>query len=280
MTELDAIQPLTPDRLAIHTQTTRPWSLAEACEAYAAAGIGGVCPWVEHVAPVGVPEAARIIADSGLRVPSYVRGGFFVHPEAIARQRAIDTTRSLLDDAAALSAEMLVIVPGACPGVGLADARTMVADGLAAVAAHAAGVGVPLALEPLHPMYAADRSCINTVASARAVCDQVGHASLGVAVDVYHVWWEPGLAEQIAALGREKRLLAFHICDFKAETTHLLLDRGLMGEGVIPVRSIRQAVEAAGFGGPVEVEIFSERWWATEQSVFLREIVRAAAASA
>lgn len=274
------MQPLTPDRLAIHTQTTRPWSLAEACAAYAAAGIGGVCPWVEHVEPMGVPEAARIIADSGLRVPSYVRGGFFVHPEADARQGAIDRTRSLLDDAAALSAEMLVIVPGACPGVGLDDARAMVADGLAVAAGHAAEVGVKLALEPLHPMYAADRSCINTVASARAVCDQVGHAALGVAVDVYHVWWEPGLAEQVADLGREGRLLALHICDFKAETTHLMLDRGLMGEGVIPVREIRGVVEAAGFDGLAEVEIFSERWWAVEQSVFLREIVRAAAASA
>lgn len=274
------MKPLTPDRLAIHTQTTKPWTLAEACAAYAAAGIGGVCPWVEHVEPVGVRQAARIIADAGLRVPSYVRGGFFVHPDANRRKQAIDRTRSLLDDAAVLSAEMLVIVPGACPGVGLDGARTMVAEGLAAVAQHAAEVGVKLALEPLHPMYAADRSCINTVASARAVCDRVGHPALGVAVDVYHVWWEPGLAEQIASLGREGRLLALHVCDFKAETTHLLLDRGLMGEGVIPIREIREAVEAAGFCGLAEVEIFSERWWAADQSMFLRKIVRAAAASA
>ena len=156
----------------------------------------------------------------------------------------------------------------------------MVADGLAAVAGHATEVGVKLALEPLHPMYAADRSCINTVAGARAVCDRVAHPVIGVAVDVYHVWWEPGLAEQVASLGREGRLLALHICDFKAETAHLLLDRGLMGEGVVPIRTIRGWVEAAGFGGLVEVEIFSERWWAGEQSEFLREIVAAAAASA
>ncbi|MFG0259743.1 MAG: sugar phosphate isomerase/epimerase family protein [Phycisphaerales bacterium JB041] len=274
------MQTLTPERLAIHTQTTRPWTLAEACAAYAAAGIGGVCPWVEHVEPVGVRQAARIIADSGLRVPSYVRGGFFVHPAADERGRAIDRTRALLDDAAVLGAEMLVIVPGACPGVALDDARSMVADGLATAAAHSAEVGVKLALEPLHPMYAADRSCINTVASARTVCDRVGHDVLGVAVDVYHVWWEPGLDGQIAALGREARLFGFHICDFKAETSHLLLDRGLMGEGVVPIAAIRGRVEAAGFGALAEVEIFSERWWAAEQSAFLREIVRAAAASA
>lgn len=274
------MEALTPDRLAVHTMTTKPWTLAQACEAYAAAGIGGICPWVEHVAPVGVREAAKMIAGSGLRVPSYVRGGFFVSASSDARQEAVDRTRTLLDDAATLAAEMLVIVPGACPGIALDDARGLVADALAALADHAASVGVRLAVEPLHPMYAADRSCINTVATAREVCDRIGHAALGVAVDVYHVWWEPGLAGQIAALGRERRLLGFHICDFKAETGHLLLDRGLMGEGVVPIRSIREDVEAGGFIGLAEVEIFSERYWGMEQGEFLAKIVEAAAGAA
>jgi sugar phosphate isomerase/epimerase len=225
---------------------------------------------------VGIAEAARIIQGSGLRAPAYVRGGFFVSNSVDERNAAIDRNKRLLDDAGTLGAEMLVIVPGAQPGVPLEDARSMVCDGLGAITDHARQAGVKLALEPLHPMYAADRSCINTVAGARDVCERVGHESVGVAVDVYHVWWEPGLAEQIAALGREHRLLAFHICDFKAETGHLLLDRGLMGEGVVPIRDIRAMVESAGFDGLVEVEIFSERYWADNQHEFLGKIVEAA----
>lgn len=272
--------PLTPDRLAIHTMTTKPWSLAQACEAYAAAGIAGVSPWVEHVEAVGVPEAARIITACGLRVPAYVRGGFFVHPEPAHRAAVIDRTRRLIDDARALNAEMLVIVPGARPGVPLADARTMVADALAALVQHAHHAGVHLALEPLHPMYAADRACVNTLASARDLCTRVGHASLGVALDVYHVWWEPDLEQTIAALGREGGLLALHLCDFKAEPDHPLLDRGLMGEGVIPIPAIRLAAENAGFSSLAEVEIFSDRYWAIDQAEFLSRIIAAARDSA
>ncbi|MCC7390653.1 MAG: sugar phosphate isomerase/epimerase [Phycisphaerales bacterium] len=270
------MQPLTPDRLAIHTMTTKPWSLAEACEHYATAGVAGICPWVEHVKPVGADEAARIIRDSGLRVPAYVRGGFFVHADAAERAAAIERTRGLIEEARTLNAEMLVIVAGARPGVPLDDARAMAADALAALAEHASRAGVRLALEPLHPMYAADRSCINTVRSARDLCDRVSHPALVVAVDVYHTWWEPGLAEQIAALGREQRLAAFHICDFKAEFSDVLLDRGLMGEGVVPIPDIRRAVENAGFTGLVEVEIFSTRYWAEDQHHWLARILDAA----
>lgn len=270
------MQPLTPDRLAIHTMTTKPWSLTEACEAYARAGVAGLCPWVEHVEPVGVAEAARIIAGGGLRVPAYVRGGFFVHPDAAERATAIDRNRQLIDDASALGAAMLVIVPGARAGVALDDARGMVADALGQLADHADQAGVRLALEPLHPMYAADRSCVNTIQSAREVCDRVAHPSVGVAVDVYHVWWEPGLAGQIAALGRERRLAAFHICDFKSEIADPLLDRGLMGEGVVPIRGIRESAEAAGFTGLTEVEIFSTRYWAEDQHRWLTQILDAA----
>lgn len=271
---------LTPDRLAVHTMTTKPWSLRQACEAYAAAGVGGISPWAEHVEPLGVAESARIITESGLAVPAYVRGGFFVAAEAAERQAAIDRTRVLLDDAATLGAGMLVIVPGAQPGVPLGSGRGFVAEALGALADHAQALGVRLAVEPLHPMYAPDRSCVNSVASARGLCDRVDHPALGVAIDVYHVWWEPGLYEQIATLGRESRLLALHVCDFKVETAHLLLDRGLMGEGVIDIRGIRAAAESAGFAGLIEVEIFSEKYWGWDQGQFLDRIIEAAAASA
>ncbi|MBK7405252.1 MAG: sugar phosphate isomerase/epimerase [Phycisphaerales bacterium] len=259
--------------------TTKPWSLAQACEAYASAGIAGVSPWVEHVEPVGTREAARIIASCGLRVPAYVRGGFFVHPGDAEREAAIDRSRRLIDDAHALGAEMLVIVPGARAGIPLGSAREAVADALAKLAPHAQQAGVKLALEPLHPMYAADRSCVNTLASARDLCARVAHPSLGIALDVYHVWWEPDLERTIAAIGRAGRLFAFHICDFKAAPAHPLLDRGLMGEGVIPISEIRHAVEAAGFEGLAEVEIFSERSWATDQTEFLARIIAAARAA-
>lgn len=255
--------------------TTRPWSLAEAANACAQAGIAGVSPWVEHVEPVGVAEAARIIAGHGLRVPAYVRGGLFVHEDPVERARAVDRTRRLIDDARTLAAEMLVIVAGARLGVPLDSARAMVTDALAALAPHAASAGVRLALEPLHPMYAGDRSCVNTIAQARGICDRVASPSLGVAVDVYHVWWDDQLEHQVEALGREGRLFAFHICDFKPNMAHPLHDRGLIGEGCVPIRAIRAMVERAGFVGLIEVEIFSERWWGTDQREFVRRIVQA-----
>lgn len=267
-------------RLSIHTMTTRPWSLAEAAQACARAGVGGVSPWVEHVEPIGVGEAARIIADFGLRVPAYVRGGFFVHSDTHERARAIERTRRLIDDARALGAESLVIVAGSQPGVALDDGRAMTCDALGVLVDHAAAAGLRLAVEPLHPMYAGDRSCVNTIAQARAICDRVGSPVLGVAVDVYHVWWDDRLEAQIEALGREGRLFGFHVCDFKPEPAHPLHDRGLMGEGCAPIREIRAMVERAGFDGMIEVEVFNRKWWATDQRTFLRAIIEAAHAHA
>lgn len=264
-----------PARVALHTITTRPLSLRECIDECTRVGFGGICPWAEHVEPVGTDAARRMIDDAGLGVPSYVRGGFFVHPNASDRAQAIDACRLMIDDARTLGAHQLVIVSGAHPGVPLPGARSMVADALATLVDHAAEVGVDLSLEPLHPMYAATRSCVNTLAQASDICRRVDHPHLGVAVDVYHVWWDASLHAELLSLSGDSRLNALHICDWLAETSDLLTDRGLMGEGCIPIRDIRQKMESLGFDGLIEVEILSERHWSRPQADLVDDIVKA-----
>ena len=261
---------------AVHTATLKPWDLATTCTKLAQAGVAGVSIWRDKVAPeeggVGLDEAVRIVRGSGLAVPAYVRGGFFPAADAAGRQAAVDHNKVMLDEAAALGADQLVLVVGAVPGLPLAEARVQVAEGIAACAEHAGAAGVKLAIEPLHPMYAGDKSCVNTIASAREVCDGVGHRLVGVAVDVYHVWWDPDLEAQVAALGEEGRLFGFHVCDWRVPTRDLLTDRALMGDGCIDVPGIRRLVEAAGFAGLHEVEIFSTEHWARDQAEYLEQI--------
>ena len=273
MTELDI------SRCAIHTLTNKPWTLAQCCEQYASAGIGGVSIWRDVVVPeqrgVGVDEAARIVRGSGLAVPSYVRGGFFPAIDAAGRRAAIDENKRCLDEAAALGAEQVVLVVGAVPGMPLAEARRQVADGIAACLPHAESVGVKLSIEPLHPMYAGDKSCISRMAEARQICQQLEHPMVGIAVDVYHVWWDPDLADEIAWAGKNGRLFGFHVCDWRVETRHLLTDRGLMGDGCIDIRGVRAMVEATGFDGFVEVEVFSEMYWAMDQTEYLARVLEA-----
>jgi sugar phosphate isomerase/epimerase len=263
------------DRLAIHTLTNKPWSLAECLDAYGNAGIPGISIWRNVIEPIGIDEAARLVWASGLQVPALVRGGFFPATTAVARQAAIDENRGIIDEAAALGAEMVVLVVGAVPGIPLAEARAQVSDAIAALLPHAESAQVKLAIEPLHPMYAGDKSCVNTMAQANAICERLGHPLLGIAVDVYHVWWDPELEAEIARAGRDDRIFAFHVCDWRVPTRDLLTDRALMGEGCIDIRQIRGWVEAAGFDGFNEVEIFSETHWAEDQHDYLQRIIRA-----
>ena len=262
-------------RSAIHTFTTKPWTLSEACERYAAAGIAGISVWRQHLESVGIAEAARIITASGLAVPALVRGGFFTSRDAGERQRAVDDNRGFLDEAATLGADQVVLVVGATPGLPLAEARQQVQDGIGALLDHAAQVQVKLAIEPLHPMYAGDKSCINSMTTARAIWEALPSPWLGVAVDVYHVWFDERLADEIARASAADKIFGFHVCDWKCDTNHLLTDRGLMGEGCIDIAGIRALVEATGFDGFNEVEIFSERHWARDQQAYLDDIVRA-----
>jgi sugar phosphate isomerase/epimerase len=262
-------------RLAIHTQTHKPWSLAECIDHFAKAGVPGISVWRNVIEPIGIDAAAKMIHDSGLKVPALVRGGFFPASDDAGRRRALDENRVCIDEAAAIGAEMVVLVVGAVPGMPLAEARKQVADGIAAVVDHADQAGVNLAIEPLHPMYAGDKSCINRMAEARDACQRVGHARVGIAVDVYHVWWDPDLEAEIGRAGELGLLHAFHVCDWRVPTRDLLTDRGLMGEGVIDIPTIRGWMEDAGFDGLHEVEIFSEDYWAEDQPAYLEKIKRA-----
>lgn len=260
---------------AVHTFTTKPWSLQQSCEAYAAAGIAGVSVWRQHVQAVGIDEAAKIVQGSGLRVPAYVRGGFFTGVDAQDRQAAVDDCKACLDEAAAIGAEQVVLVVGATPGMPLAEARKQVTEGIAACVEHAKKTGVLLAIEPLHPMYAGDKSCVNSMTTAREIWQELDAPEVGVAVDVYHVWFDERLEEEIRLAGAANKIFGFHVCDWKCSTNDLLLDRGLMGEGVIDIPGIRAQVEAAGFQGLNEVEIFSAHHWQRLQDEWLADIIKA-----
>jgi sugar phosphate isomerase/epimerase len=251
------------DGLSINLATVREqWNLREAVEACARKGIRAIAPWREQVAAIGLEESARIIKGHGMRVTSYCRGGFFPAGDGVGRQKAIDDNKTAIDEAAVIGADCLVLVVGGLPAGSrdIAGARAMVEEGIAAVLPHARSNKVPLAIEPLHPMYAADRACVNSLAQALDMCARLG-AGAGVAIDVYHLWWDPDLAAQIARAGKEKRILAHHICDWLVPTRDMLLDRGMMGDGVIDLKRIRKQIEAAGYSGPQEVEILSTQWW-------------------
>jgi sugar phosphate isomerase/epimerase len=263
--------------LSINTATVRrqrgvDWPLLEIIDACAARGIRAISPWRDQVAAAGLQATMQSLRAHGIELSGYCRGGMFTYADAAGRQAARDDNRRALDEACLLGAPCLVLVVGGLPGAlegraahrDLASARAQVTDGIAALLDDARERHMPLAIEPLHPMYAADRACINTLRQALDVCDLLdppGSGALGVAVDVYHVWWDPELAQQIERAGRN-RLLALHVCDWLTPTTDLLNDRGMMGDGVIELRKIRAWVEAQGYAGYSEVEIFSaNNWW-------------------
>lgn len=250
--------------LSINLATVRQqFGFAAAVDACLAQGVTAISPWRDQIAAIGLSEAARIVRTNGLQVTGVCRGGMFPAADGAGLAAAIDDNKRAVDEAAALGADCLVLVVGGLPGTSrdIEAARGMVADGLAAILPHARASGVPLAIEPLHPMYAADRACVNTLEHALDLCDLLGPGT-GVAIDVYHTWWDPKVRAQIARAGRDGRILAHHICDWLVPTRDLLLDRGMMGDGVIDLKLFRSDIEAAGFHGPQEVEIFSAQdWW-------------------
>jgi sugar phosphate isomerase/epimerase len=251
-----------PEYLAINQATTKGWSLEQAIEGYARHGVRGIAVWRDRLAELGVQRAAGMLKVHDMTVTGICRAGLL--PDAGGGwAAALDDNRRAIDEAAALGARCLIMVAGGLPrgSKDLAGAHAAVRDGLAELLPHARAAKVPLALEPLHPMFAADRACVNTLMHANGLCDALG-PGIGVAVDVYHVWWDPNLEREIARAGAAKRLLAFHVCDWLVPTTDLLLDRGMMGDGVIDIRRIRGWMEAAGYSGFCEAEIFSAKnWW-------------------
>lgn len=262
-------------RLCIHTITTKPWNIRQAAENFSAAGVKGITVWRDALEGLDIRQTGNMVRDFGLEIVSLCRGGFFPSMDRQARMRSIDDNRKAIDEAASLGAPLLVLVCGADPAQSLDESRRQIADGIAEILPVAAAAGVKLAIEPLHPMYADTRSAINTLRQANEMAEKLDSPHLGIAVDVYHLWWDPALEEEIRRCGANNHLFAFHICDWKVPTRDMLLDRGLMGEGCIPVRQIRGWVEAAGFRGFNEVEIFSTAYWSEDQALFLQKIIDA-----
>ena len=260
------------EHLSINTATLRKQlSLPAIVEACARRGIGTICPWRDQVDAAGLAAIAKQIADASIKLSGYCRGGFFTAADSAGLKAALEDNRVAIDEARTLDAPCLVLVVGALPGaltgkpaskdIGLA--RTQVFDGIAATLEYARQANMPLAIEPLHPMQGADRACVNTLEHALDICDALDPrqtGALGVALDVYHTWWDPKLQAQIARAGK-MRLLAYHVCDWLVPTRDLLNDRGMMGDGIVELKKVRGCVEAAGYTGPAEVEIFSEAWW-------------------
>jgi len=258
--------------LSINTATVRKqWTLPQIIEACARHGIPAISPWRDQVAACGLDVASRLIRETGIKLSGYCRGGMFPAADEAGLSAALEDNFRAVDEACELGSPCLVLVVGALPGAlegravhrDIGRSRTQVIDGIAALLDYARPRKMPLAIEPLHPMYAADRACVNTLEQALDICDVLDPAggALGVALDVYHVWWDPKLHAQIRRAGA-RRLLAFHVCDWLTPTTDLLLDRGMMGDGVIELRRIRGWMETAGYMGFSEVEIFSaNNWW-------------------
>jgi sugar phosphate isomerase/epimerase len=271
--------------LSINTATVRKQgTLLEIIDACARHGIRAISPWRDQVAHVGLAAAVAAVRSAGLQLSGYCRGGMF--PAGAGQLAdARDDNRRAVDDAKALGSPCLVLVVGGLPQFSrpgspesrdLGAARRMVEDGIGDLLGYARSAGMPLAIEPLHPMYAADRACVNTLRQALDICDALDPArsgTLGVAADLYHIWWDPELMPMIARAGRE-RLLAYHVCDWLVPTTHLLEDRGMMGDGVIDLKAVRTAVEAAGFAGFSEVEIFSQHWWSKPMDEVLQTCIQ------
>jgi sugar phosphate isomerase/epimerase len=258
--------------LSLNTATVRKQGdlvqIIEACSRY---GIRAIDPWRDQVAAIGLDRAVRAVRDSGLELSGYCRGGMFTS-DAARRSEVRDDNRRAVDEAKALGAPCVVLVvgglpqfsrPGSVPSRDIFAARAQVEDAIGEMLDYARQANMPLAIEPLHPAYAADRACVNTTRQALDICDRLdpqGGGLLGVALDVYHIWWDSEVFLQIARAGKD-RLLAFHVCDWLVPTKDMLNDRGMMGDGVIDIRALRAAVEAQGFAGYSEIEIFSNTWW-------------------
>jgi sugar phosphate isomerase/epimerase len=272
---MEAASPTDLSRLCIHTITTKPWPIETAAEKFSKAGVKGITVWRDALSGRNIKHTGEMLRDSGLTVVSLCRGGFFPSTDTSKRKAAIDDNKRAIEEASLLGAPLIVLVCGSDPHQPLDVSRAQIQEGIESVIPMAAEANVRLAIEPLHPMYADTRSAINTLKQANDMAKSIGSPTVGVAVDVYHLWWDPTLEDEISRCGKNGHLFAFHICDWSVPTSDLLNDRGLMGEGCIPVRKIRGWAERAGFTGFNEVEIFSNRWWKEDQSAFLEKIISA-----
>ncbi|MBN2030579.1 sugar phosphate isomerase/epimerase [bacterium] len=263
------------NRLCIHTITTKPWSIETAAQKYAKIGVKGISVWRNAVEGKNISRVASMLKNGGITVVSYVRGGFFASYNKKLRQKALDENRRIMDEAAELGAPLIVLVCGSDYRQSLEISRKQIVEGIAAVLPYAKERYIKLAIEPLHPMYADSRSAINTLNQANQICEQLSSDNVGVAVDVYHVWWDENLEKEIQKCAEMNKLFAFHMSDWKTPIIDMLNDRGLMGEGCIPIKKIRGWMEENHFTGFNEVEIFSNVYWSLNQDLFLKKIVKA-----
>ncbi len=264
-----------PTRLAINQSTNRlKWSLREAIEGYARLDVRGIGVWRDKLEQCGVSDARKLLDDHGMTVTSLHRGGAFPALDGRRRRAAVDHSRRAIDLAEEIGARCLVLFVGglADGSKDLAGAREQVRDGIGDLLPHARAASIPLAIEPQHPMFVADRACVSTLDHANDLCDQLGEG-LGIVVDVYHVWWDRALEAQIKRAGGE-RLLVFQLSDWLVPTRHLMLDRGMMGDGIIDLVQIRKWVEESGYQGFNEIEILSaENWWLRDQDDVVRTCI-------
>jgi sugar phosphate isomerase/epimerase len=258
----------------LHTITNRPWSVETCISHYAKHGLGGITIWRQNLEGRDPVLVGRQAQEAGLKVVSLCRGGFFPAAHVRERQLAIEDNLRTIDQAAALGTDLIVLVCGAIPGQDLNTSRQQITEGIAAVLPHAQACGVRLGIEPLHPMYADQRSAVNTIAQSLEIIEELDYPShLGITTDVYHVWWDPSLEASIQKAGELGKLFSYHWCDWKVPTVDMLNDRGIPGEGCIPLTNIRAMMTRSGFQGFDEVEIFSNEYWAMDQEVFLQKIL-------
>lgn len=261
-------------RLSLNQYTTNRWTVREAVEGCARAGIPAIGLWRDKVAETGLAHSARLVRDAGITVSSLCRGGMFPALTQAERQIRIDDNRRAIDEAAELGTATLVLVCGGQPDRDLDAARAHVMDGIAAVIPYAAERGVKLGIEPLHPMFCADRSVVATLGQANNMA-RVLNAQfpdldnpVGVIIDVYHVWWDPAIYAEIeSAAGL---IFGFHISDWIVPLPDVLKGRGMMGDGCIEIRRLREAVDRVGYSGSIEVEIFNDALWGMPGDDLLR----------
>jgi sugar phosphate isomerase/epimerase len=261
------------DRLSLNQATTKSWTLPEAVDGCVRAGIGAIGLWRDRVAETGLAESARLVRATGLHVSSLCRAGFFTAADADERAAALADCRHALEECAALEADVLVLVSGGLPtgSRDLPHARDLVADALAALVTPAERLGVRLGIEPLHPMFCADRCVVSTLGQALDLAEPFPGKAVGVVVDTYHVWWDPDLDAQVARAGG--RITSFQVCDWVVPLpADMLLGRGHLGDGHVDFRRIAGLVGAAGYRGYVEVEIFNADVWAAPGDETVRTV--------
>lgn len=247
------------DRLSINHYSIRQWDLNQLVEGCRQLGIKSAGLWRDKINAMGLTKARQLIEDSGLVVSSLCRGGFFTYSSEQERIKAVADNQRAIDESAALGSPLLVLVCGGIASAGLDRSREMVLEGIAGLTPYAQARGVKLGIEPLHPMFTADRSVIATLEQANALADQFPAGAVGVVIDTYHVWWDPNVYNSINRAG--SRIFAFHVSDWLVPPPELLKGRGLMGDGCIEFAKLVAAVNRAGYNGPIEVEIFNERLW-------------------